>query len=68
MVCQSSVGGLALLIEHKVNKIKPGKKSWRQSDVIDNRQLGVVFRVDGVCGSQDGSSCIQGADDTSFGN
>lgn len=68
MLCQPSVAVLVDLVQDKVKQIETRDEGRREVDVGRDRQSRVVFRVDGIGGCEDGGSCIEGGDDTSFGD
>ena len=68
MVGESSVTSFVLLVKHKVNEIESGQQGWRKFNVVDDRHLWIILRVDWIGSSQDCCSSIQRTDDSSLGN
>ena len=68
MVGKSSVGGFVLFVQNQVDEVKSGQESWWKPDVVDDRELGVILTLDGVCGSKDGGTSVKSTDDTSLGD
>ena len=68
MLGQASVTDLVDLVQDEVEQVESRDQSRRQVNVGWDGQTGVVFRIDGVRCGQDGSSGIEGGDDSSLGD
>lgn len=68
MLGQASVTDLVDLVQDEVEQVESRDQSRRQVNVGWDGQTGVVFRIDGVRCGQDGSSGVEGGNDTSLGD
>jgi hypothetical protein len=68
MLGESPIIHFVHLVQDKVEQIKRVVRGGGRFDIVRDRQLGVIPRVDGVGGGENGCSGIQSGDDTCFRN
>src|SRR5262249_15852619 len=68
MCRQSSIRNFINLVENKVHKIKSGKESGWEIDILWNGEIGVIFTSNRIGGSKNASSGVECCDDSCFCN
>ncbi|KAH3660436.1 hypothetical protein OGAPHI_007022 [Ogataea philodendri] len=68
MSCQLSIDLLIHFVKNEVDQVKTRKQRRWQVDVLGNWQVWVISGLNRIGRSQNGGSCIQSGNDTSFCN